>query len=47
MIDLAIISGTGFYDFPGLEREEGLTIETRYGVASIPGTAKVTVSCPT
>ncbi len=35
MIDLAIISGTGFYDFPGLEREEGLTIETRYGDASI------------
>jgi 5'-methylthioadenosine phosphorylase len=34
MVDLAIISGTGFYDFPGLE-EEGLTIETRYGDASI------------
>jgi 5'-methylthioadenosine phosphorylase len=35
MIDLAIISGTGFYDFPGLEKEEALTIETRYGAASI------------
>ncbi len=35
MIDLAIISGTGFYDFPGLEEEEGLRIETRYGDASI------------
>jgi len=35
MIDLAIISGTGFYDFPGLEEEEDLRIETRYGDASI------------
>ena len=35
MIDLAVISGTGFYDFPGLEEEEGLRIETRYGDASI------------
>jgi 5'-methylthioadenosine phosphorylase len=35
MIDLAIISGTGFYDFPGLEKEESLTIETRYGAALI------------
>lgn len=35
MIDLAIISGTGFYDFPGLEKEEGLSIETRYGATSI------------
>ncbi len=35
MIDLAIISGTGFYDFPGLEDEEGLNIETKYGAASI------------
>ncbi len=35
MIDLAIISGTGFYDFPGLEKEEDLTIETRYGDASV------------
>jgi len=35
MIDLAIISGTGFYDFPGLEEEEGLRIETRYGDALI------------
>jgi 5'-methylthioadenosine phosphorylase len=35
MIDLAIISGTGFYDFPGLEEEESLRIKTRYGDASI------------
>jgi 5'-methylthioadenosine phosphorylase len=35
MIDLAIISGTGFYDFPGLKKEEDLKIETRYGDASI------------
>jgi 5'-methylthioadenosine phosphorylase len=35
MIDLAIISGTGFYDFPGLEEEESLRIETRYGDALI------------
>jgi 5'-methylthioadenosine phosphorylase len=35
MIDLAIISGTGFYDFPGLKEEEDLKIETRYGDASV------------
>jgi 5'-methylthioadenosine phosphorylase len=35
MIDLAIISGTGFYDFPVLKEQEGLTVETRYGNASL------------
>lgn len=35
MIDLAIISGTGFYDFPGLEEGEEKTIETKYGRASL------------
>lgn len=35
MIDLAIISGTGFYDFPGLEEEESITLDTRYGDALI------------
>ena len=35
MIDLAIISGTGFYDFPGLDEEEDINIETRYGAASV------------
>lgn len=34
MIDLAIISGTGFYDFPGLEQGEDITIRTKYGEAS-------------
>jgi len=33
MVDLAIISGTGFYDFPGLELGEERTIETEYGAA--------------
>ena len=31
MIDLAIISGTGFYDFPGLEDGRNLEITTKYG----------------
>jgi 5'-methylthioadenosine phosphorylase len=31
MIDLAIISGSGFYDFPGLEDQEEKTIETSFG----------------
>jgi 5'-methylthioadenosine phosphorylase len=35
VIDLAIISGTGFYDFPDLEEKEDLRIETRHGDASI------------
>jgi 5'-methylthioadenosine phosphorylase len=34
MIDLAIISGTGFYDFPGLEDEKEMEIATKYGKAS-------------
>lgn len=35
MIDLAIISGSGFYDFPGLEEAESKTIETSYGNVSV------------
>lgn len=35
MINLAIISGTGFYDFSGLEEGEDLRIATKYGDASI------------
>jgi 5'-methylthioadenosine phosphorylase len=35
MIDLAIISGSGFYDFPGLEEPEEKTIETSFGNASV------------
>lgn len=34
MVDLAIISGTGFYDFPGLEKAKELRIKTKYGEAS-------------
>jgi len=34
MVDLAIISGTGFYDLPGLENREDITINTKYGEAS-------------
>lgn len=35
MVDLAIISGTGFYDFPGLEGGEERTIGTECGAASL------------
>jgi len=35
MIDLAIISGTGFYDLTDLEEGENLSIETRYGLATV------------
>lgn len=35
MIELAIISGTGFYDFPGLENAKDETVDTRYGEALI------------
>ncbi|MBN1223526.1 MAG: MTAP family purine nucleoside phosphorylase [Candidatus Aminicenantes bacterium] len=31
MIDLAVISGSGFYDFPGLDNAEDKDISTRYG----------------
>ncbi len=31
MIDLAIISGTGFYDFPGLKDARDETLDTKYG----------------
>lgn len=31
MIDLAIISGSGFYDFPRLEEPEQRTVETAFG----------------
>lgn len=35
MIDLAIISGTGFYDFPGLDEAQDKTVRTKYGEASL------------
>ena len=35
MTDLAIISGSGFYDFPGLERGEDRIFKTRFGDASV------------
>jgi 5'-methylthioadenosine phosphorylase len=35
MIELAIISGSGFYDFPGLEDPEEKTIETSFGSVSV------------
>lgn len=35
MVDIAIISGTGFYDFPGLEDGEDKIVETEYGEALI------------
>lgn len=35
MIDLAVISGSGFYDFPGLDQEEDKVIKTQFGDASI------------
>jgi 5'-methylthioadenosine phosphorylase len=35
MIDLAIISGSGFYDFPGLEEPEERTVETSFGIARV------------
>ena len=37
MIELALISGTGFYNFPGLEEEEDLRIGTKYGDAHVNG----------
>lgn len=35
MIDLAVISGSGFYDFPGLEDPREQTIATSFGKASV------------
>ncbi|MCK4646157.1 MAG: MTAP family purine nucleoside phosphorylase [Candidatus Aminicenantes bacterium] len=35
MVDLAIISGTRFYDFPGLEDVRDETLDTRYGEVSV------------
>jgi 5'-methylthioadenosine phosphorylase len=35
MTDLAIISGSGFYDFPGLEKEDDRILKTRFGNASV------------
>lgn len=35
MIDLAIISGSGFYDFPGLEEPEEKTVETSFGRVAV------------
>jgi 5'-methylthioadenosine phosphorylase len=31
MIDLAVISGSGFYDFPGLDEEESRIVKTQFG----------------
>ena len=33
-IELAIIGGTGLYNFPGLEKVEKRAVETPYGAAS-------------
>ena len=35
MIDLAVISGSGFYDFPSLDEEESRIVKTHYGDVSI------------
>jgi 5'-methylthioadenosine phosphorylase len=35
MIELAVISGSGFYDFPALEEGDDKVIRTRFGKASI------------
>lgn len=35
MIDLAVISGSGFYDFPGLDEEESRIVKTHHGDVSI------------
>ena len=35
MTDFAIISGSGFYDFPGLDKEEDRIFKTRFGDASV------------
>ena len=39
MIDLAVISGSGFYDFPGLLNTEEMKVSTRFGrVIALTGT---------
>ncbi len=35
MIDLAVISGSGFYDFPGLDEEESRIVQTHFGDVSV------------
>jgi 5'-methylthioadenosine phosphorylase len=35
VIDLAVISGSGFYDFPGLDQGEVKIIKTQFGDASV------------
>lgn len=35
MIDLAVISGSGFYEFPGLDKGEDRIIKTQFGDASV------------
>ncbi|UCE21831.1 MAG: MTAP family purine nucleoside phosphorylase [Candidatus Aminicenantes bacterium] len=35
MIDLAVISGSGFYDFPGLDQGEDQIVKTQFGDASV------------
>jgi len=36
MVDLAVISGSGFYDFPGLKIAEEKNVSTRYGDVTVP-----------
>jgi 5'-methylthioadenosine phosphorylase len=35
MIDLAIITGTGFYDFPGMEKAEDILVSTEFGECAL------------
>lgn len=35
MIELAVISGSGFYDFPGLDEEQSRIVKTQFGDVSI------------
>lgn len=35
MVDLAVISGSGFYNFPGLEQEQEKTVQTEYGETAV------------
>ena len=35
-LDLAIIGGTGLYQFPGLEKVERVSVDTPFGATSAP-----------
>lgn len=35
MVDLAVISGSGFYDFPGLQNKDLKILQTKYGEAEL------------